>query len=132
MDEEGEHGSKDGVVQMLADEDGVVREERGVEGELDAGDVEAAVLGEGVIAVEEKRGEGECDEERLPDGVPPGFGWCRRWFRRPRGSVMHSYSLDGAGRYNKPRTKKQRHEPMSMNESRKFGMVGAFGMRRSL
>jgi hypothetical protein len=68
----------------------------------------------------------------LPDGASPGGGLQGRWCCRPRGSVMHSYSLDGAGRYNKPRTKKQRHEPMSMNESRKFGMVGAFGMRRSL
>ena len=102
MDEEGEYWSEDGVVQVLADEDGVVREERGVEGELDAGDVEAAVLGERVIAVKEKGDEGECGEERKPDGASPGFRG--RWCCRPRGSVMHSSSLDGAGRYNTYRT----------------------------
>jgi hypothetical protein len=104
MDEEGEHGSEDGVVEVLADEAGVVREERGVEGELDAGDVEATVLGERVIAVEEKCGEGERGEERPPDGASPELGRCRKWRWRPRGSVMHSSSLDGAGRYNKHRT----------------------------
>ena len=45
MDEESEYRGEDGEVEVLADEDGVVREERGVEGELDAGNVEAAVLG---------------------------------------------------------------------------------------
>ncbi len=59
VDDEGEDGGEDGEVQVLADEDGVVREERGVEGELDASDVESAVLGERVVAVEEKCREGE-------------------------------------------------------------------------
>ena len=53
MNEKGEHRGEDGEVKVLADEDGVVGEEGGVEGELDAGDVEAAVLGERVVAVEE-------------------------------------------------------------------------------
>jgi len=37
---------------VLADEGGVVREERGVKGVLDACDVKAAVFGEGVVAVD--------------------------------------------------------------------------------
>ena len=45
VDEESEYGSEDGEAEVLADEDGVVGEEGGVEGELDAGDVEASVLG---------------------------------------------------------------------------------------
>ena len=61
MDEEGEDGGEDGEVKVLADEDGVVREERGVESELDASDVEATVLGQRVVAVEEKCREGEQD-----------------------------------------------------------------------
>ena len=44
VDEEGEHGSEDGEVKVLANEDGVVREEGRVEGELDSGDIEATVL----------------------------------------------------------------------------------------
>ena len=64
MDDKGEYGSEDGVVQVLADEDGEVREEGWVEGELDTGDIEASVLGERVITVEKKRGEGKRSEER--------------------------------------------------------------------
>ncbi len=64
MNEEGEDRGKDGEAKVLADEDGVVREEGGIEGELDAGDVEAAVLGERMIAVEEKREGGECDHDK--------------------------------------------------------------------
>ena len=62
VDEEGEDGGEDGEVEVLADEDGVVREEGGVEGELDAGDVEAAVFGERVVAVEEKGDQRERGE----------------------------------------------------------------------
>jgi len=47
---------------MLTDEDGVVREQGWVEGELDTGDVEATVLGERVIAIEEKCNAGECHQ----------------------------------------------------------------------
>jgi hypothetical protein len=132
MDEEGEHGSEDGVVQVLADEDGVVREEGGVEGELDAGDVEAAVLGEWVIPVEEKRGEGERGEDHQPEGASPGGRLRGRRCRGMRGGVLHATSVPGAGRYNEHRTNEQRLEPMSMDELRKFWMVGAFRVRRSL
>jgi len=44
VNDEGEEGSEDGEVKVLANEDGVVREEGGVEGELDSGDIEATVL----------------------------------------------------------------------------------------
>jgi hypothetical protein len=42
---------------MCGDEGCVVREERGVQQVLDPGDVEAAVLGEGVVAVHQQCGE---------------------------------------------------------------------------
>jgi hypothetical protein len=57
VDEEGEGGGEDGEAEMLGDEDGVVGEEGGVEGILDAGYVEAAVFGEWVIALDEQRNE---------------------------------------------------------------------------
>ena len=44
VNDEGEEGSEDGEVKVLAHEDGVVREEGRVEGELDSGDIEATVL----------------------------------------------------------------------------------------
>ncbi len=53
VDEEGEGGGEDGKAEVLGDEDRVVGKEGGVEGVLDAGDVEAAVLGEWVIALDE-------------------------------------------------------------------------------
>jgi len=45
-------------VEVLGDEGCVVGEEGGVEGVLNAGDVEAAVFGEGMVAVEEQREDG--------------------------------------------------------------------------
>jgi hypothetical protein len=62
MDEAGEDWGEDGEVKVLADEDGVVRKERWVEGELDARYVETTVLGERVIAVEEKCEDTQCQQ----------------------------------------------------------------------
>jgi len=52
VDEEGEDRGEDGEVEMLTNEDGVVREKCWIEGELDACDVEATVLGQRVVAIE--------------------------------------------------------------------------------
>ncbi len=57
--DEREDRGKDGEVKVFADEGGVVREEGGVEGELNAGDVETAVLCEGMVAVDEESDEGQ-------------------------------------------------------------------------
>ena len=50
-----ERGREEREVQVLGDKGRVVREECGVEEVLDAGDVEAAVFGEGVVALDEQR-----------------------------------------------------------------------------
>ena len=50
----GDDGSEDREAQVLGDEFGEVREERRVECELDASDVEAAVFGERMVAVHEQ------------------------------------------------------------------------------
>jgi hypothetical protein len=60
---------------MLADKGGVVGEERGVEGVLDAGDVESSVFSERMIAVDEEREEGESGEQELPCGGAPVWRW---------------------------------------------------------
>ncbi len=60
VNEESKDRSEDGEVEVLADEDGVVRKERGVEGELHACDVKATVLCKWVVAVEEKRESRQC------------------------------------------------------------------------
>ena len=72
VDEEGEDGGEDGEMKVFADEDGVVGEERWVEGELDAGDVEAAVLGEGMVAMHEQDEEREHGEKKKPARARPG------------------------------------------------------------
>lgn len=60
---------------MLGDEDSVVGKEGGVESVLDAGDVEAAVFGEGVVAVEEEGDESDGEGEKWPGGAgPSGLG----------------------------------------------------------
>jgi hypothetical protein len=61
-DGRGHERSKDGEAKVLGDKLSEVGKERTVEGELDARDVEAAVFGERVIAVDEKCREGECGE----------------------------------------------------------------------
>lgn len=71
-DEEGEGGSEDREAEVFGDEDGVVRKERGVEGILDAGDVEAAVFGEGMVTIEQEGDEGERDQEEEPRRAGPG------------------------------------------------------------
>ena len=107
-DEEGEGGREDGEAEMLGDEEGVVGEERGVEGVLDAGDVEASVFGEWVIALDEERDEGEGGDEREPQGVFPGRGLRGGGYGGAREDVVHRSSLAGSGRYNEGRTNKQR------------------------
>lgn len=67
-----EHWSEDGKVQVLADEDGVVGEERRIERQLNASYIETAVFGEGVIAVDEEGNESENKEEQMPGGGFPG------------------------------------------------------------
>lgn len=69
----GEDGGEDREVEMLADEDGVVRKKRGVEGELHACDVKSAVLGQRVVAIQEKCGEGKQDEQGNPGRSVPRF-----------------------------------------------------------
>jgi hypothetical protein len=61
MDDGGEGGGEERKAEVLGDEGGVVGEEGGVEGVLNACDVEAAVFGEGVIALDEKGSECESD-----------------------------------------------------------------------
>jgi hypothetical protein len=63
----------------------------------------------------------------LPWPGLPGDG-CRR----AHDGLVHASSLAASGRYNKHRTEEQRPGPMSNNESRKFGMTGAFRVRPSL
>jgi len=77
-DDSGEGRGEDGEVQVLADEVGVVREERGVKLVLDAGDVEAAVFGEGMIAVDAEGAEREGSEQGCPGCSGPGFRVRRR------------------------------------------------------
>lgn len=60
VDDEGKGGGEEGEAEVLGDEEGVVGKEGGVKGVLDSGYVETAVLCEGVIALEEKCGEGKC------------------------------------------------------------------------
>jgi len=57
---------------MLGDEGGIVREERRVEFPEDAGDIEAAIFGKGVIAVDEQDEEREHGEQHEPAGGRPG------------------------------------------------------------
>ena len=64
-------GAKMEKLQVLGDELGEVREEGGVERELDAGDVEAAVFGERVVAMYQKRSERECGEQGAPANRGP-------------------------------------------------------------
>jgi hypothetical protein len=71
--EEGEDGGEDREVKVLADEDGVVREKRGVEGELDARDVKSTILGQRVVTVKEQCGEGKQDEQGKPGKSVPRF-----------------------------------------------------------
>ncbi len=73
VDQEGEGGSEDGEAEVLCDEDGVVGEERGVEGVLDASDVEAAVFGERVVAIEEQGEDGEGGDDACPEMARPGL-----------------------------------------------------------
>lgn len=94
MDDEGEDWGEDGEVKVLADEDGVVSEERGIESELDASDVESTVLGQRVVAVEEKCREGEQDQQEKPSGSVPGIRLCWGGCGGPFCSGMHPNSLD--------------------------------------
>ena len=70
--ETGDEGGEDGEAKMLGDEGGVVREERGVEFPKDARDVQAAVFGEGVVAVDKQDEERERGEQQKPARGRPG------------------------------------------------------------
>ena len=80
--ENGEDGSEDGEAKVLGDELSEVREEGAVEGELDAGGVEAAVFSERMKALHEKCGEGERAEEPEPSSSGPGLFVCRGFLCR--------------------------------------------------
>lgn len=125
MDEEGERGGEDGEAEVLGDEDRVVRKEGGVEGVLDSGDVESAVLCERVIALEEQGEESEGGDEYEPARVLPGRGWGGDGCRGARDGGVHADSLAASGRYNEVRT-------MSQDKSRKFGMTSGIRVRQSL
>ena len=57
---------------MLGDEGGVVRKERGVQLPEDAGDVDAAIFCERVVAVNEQDEKRERGEQKQPAGGGPG------------------------------------------------------------
>jgi hypothetical protein len=81
LDEAGDERGEEREAEVLADEAGVVRKEGRVEGVLDAGDVEAAVFGEGMVAVDREGAGGESAEQESPCGARPLF---RKWFQRNR------------------------------------------------
>ena len=58
---------EEGETEVFADEVCVMRKEGGVERVLDASDVETAVFGEGVVAVDAEGAEGEDAEECGPE-----------------------------------------------------------------
>ena len=93
---------------MLSDEDCVVGEQGGIEGELYAGDVEAAVFGEWVIALDEQGYESKGGDTCEPQGVLPGRGLRGDGCGGVRGDVVHRSSLAASGRYNDGRTDEQR------------------------
>jgi hypothetical protein len=72
VDESCYEGREDGEAEMLGDEGSVVWEERGVEFPKDSGDVEAAVLGEGMVAMHEQDEEREHGEKKKPARARPG------------------------------------------------------------
>ena len=82
-DEGCDGGSEEGEALVFGDEGGVMREECGVEEVFDAGDVEAAVFGEGMEAVGDEGRESEGGEEECPDAAGPeiwGCGVCHAVF----------------------------------------------------
>jgi hypothetical protein len=96
--------SEEREAQVLGDEGRVVGEERGVERVLYAGDVEAAILGEGMVAVDEQREERKRCEDREPSSPPPGRGllericgvWDEAWTHRCLGVTMR-LTIQGVG-----------------------------------
>ena len=72
MDYAGKRGCEEREVQVLGDEGRVMRKERGVEGVLDAGDIEAAVFGERMVALDEQR-EGRQGKSHRPGRDQPGW-----------------------------------------------------------
>jgi hypothetical protein len=56
------------------DEGEIVGEERGIEAGLDARDIDAAVFGEGMIAVNQQGAESECGQCGMAKAPPSAFG----------------------------------------------------------
>ena len=108
VDEGSEGWGEDGEAKVLGDEVGVVREESGVEGVLDSGDVEAAVLCERVIALEEQGEESECGDQYEPERVVPRRGLGGDGHRRAHGGGVHADSVAASGRYNEVRNDEPR------------------------
>ena len=86
MDYAGKRGCEEREVQVLGDEGRVMRKERGVEGVLDAGYVEAAVFGERMVALDEKREgrQGRQGKAHRPGRERLGWRWGWQYWVWPR------------------------------------------------